>query len=270
MLLQAIALIMVAVPPGPGIQVNRALMQGYDDMYNLRFERAHAAFHQFEKDHPGDPMGTVSDAAAYLFKEFDRLHILRSEVFITNGNYLRRDALQPDPSLRSAFEADLRTAAQQCQETLKKNPSDQSALLADVLRVALGADYDALIAHQNMKALTEIKEAQKEADKLLSVCPNCYDANLAIGVENYLLSQKAAPVRWLLELSGAQTNKEVGLEKLQVVAQRGVYLRPYAKVLLAIAKLRDGKKQDAKQLLAELANEFPQNAVFQSELKKLS
>src|SRR5258708_3855802 len=59
------------------------LDQGYRAMYNLDFNAAHSAFQSWEKLHPKDPLGPVSDAAAYLFFEFDRLNILRLE-FLTD------------------------------------------------------------------------------------------------------------------------------------------------------------------------------------------
>jgi len=52
-------------------------------MYNLDFDGAHQTFAAWERSHPDDPLGPVSNAAAYLFAEFDRLHILESELFTT-------------------------------------------------------------------------------------------------------------------------------------------------------------------------------------------
>ena len=37
--------------------------QGYRDMYDLNFSGAHRTFGDWEKSHPSDPMGPVSDAA---------------------------------------------------------------------------------------------------------------------------------------------------------------------------------------------------------------
>jgi hypothetical protein len=54
------------------------------------------------------------------------------------------------------------------------------------------------------------------------------------------------------------------------VAEKGRYLKPYAKILLANAALRDDKRPEAVRLLKELAAQFPGNALFQEELKKLS
>jgi hypothetical protein len=253
-----------------GIPENPLLKQGYDDMYNLQFAAAHRVFHEYEQSHPKDAMGPVSDAAAYLFQEFDRLQVLRSELFVDDAKYLASKKLTPDPQVKAAFEEDLQHADELSTSELKASPGDRTAMLASALRFALHANYEALIAKQNMQALNDIKQAQKEGDELLKQCPDCYDGEMAIGVENYLLSQKAAPIRWILSLTGAQTDKKVGIERLRIVAEKGFYLKPYAKVLLAIADLRDGNKPHARQLLSELAQQFPRNNVFQDELKKLS
>src|SRR5260221_9035377 len=52
------------------------LDRGYRNMYNLDFAAAHNDFHTFMTAHPDDPLGPVSDAAAFLFAEFDRLGVL--------------------------------------------------------------------------------------------------------------------------------------------------------------------------------------------------
>jgi hypothetical protein len=54
------------------------------------------------------------------------------------------------------------------------------------------------------------------------------------------------------------------------VAEQGHYFKPYAKILLAIAALRDKNKVLAGQLMEELAREFPGNGLFKDEVKKLS
>ncbi len=257
----------VARPSGQ--KQDQLLEQGYRDMYNLDFDAAHQVFHEYEQEYPKDPMGPASDAAAYLFFAFDRLKILRSDFFTHDGNFTEKNELKLDPQVKRKFEADLSRSKQLADTILQKSPNDTNALLATVTRIALHADFEALIEKRNMQALQEIKEAQRQADKLLAICSDCYDANLAIGVENYLLSQKSAPVRWLLQLTGAQTDKQTGMEKLRTVAQKGHYFRAYAKVLLAIADLRDGNKDEAKQLLADLARDFPSNDLFKSELRKL-
>jgi len=127
----------------------------------------------------------------------------------------------------------------------------------------------ALIEKRNLAALSTIKSARALAQKLLSEDPSYYDAYLAIGIENYLLGINPAPVRWLLRLSGAQTDKDDGIAKLRLTAEKGHYLAPYARLLLAVAALRDHDRTQAYRLLAGLAAEFPQNPLYRKELTRL-
>jgi hypothetical protein len=83
------------------------------------------------------------------------------------------------------------------------------------------------------------------------------------------LSLKSAPVRWLLRIGGAQTDREEGLRNLQITSDRGRLLRPFARLLLAVAALRDNQRDKARELLGGLAREFPQNQLYALELARL-
>src|SRR5260370_16478628 len=117
------------------------LDQGYRQLYNLNFESAHRAFADWEKTHPDDPMGAVSDAAAYLFAEFDRLHILQSEFFTDDNGFLRRErSLTPDAAAKRDFQDALERAHRLASATLHRAPAHENALLATLLRLVLHTD----------------------------------------------------------------------------------------------------------------------------------
>jgi len=245
------------------------LDRGYRQMYNLDFTEAHRTFHDWESAHPGDPMGPVSDAAAYLFAEFDRLHILQSELFVRNDSFLNRAKPAPDPMVRRKFELELARGKKLGDGILGRTPKDENALFASILRIGLRADYLALVEKRYLASLGEIKSGRLLAEQLLAKDASCYDAYLAIGVENYMLSLKPAPLRWLLRIGGAQTDRNEGIQKLQLVAEKGRYLRPYAELLLAVAALRDHNPGRARDLLKSLAAEFPRNPLYGHELARL-
>ena len=121
----------------------------------------------------------------------------------------------------------------------------------------------------DLASLAYTKRAGLLAEKLLAADPTCYDAYLATGVENYILGLNPAPVRWLLRLYGAQTDKERGIENLRLTATKGHYLMPFARLLLAVAALRDKNRNQAKELLQNLAQEFPNNQLYRRELLRL-
>jgi len=142
-------------------------------------------------------------------------------------------------------------------------------LFAQVLAGGLRGDYAALIEKRNLASLSYMKTSRTIAQKLLLIDPTCYDAYLAIGVENYLLGSSAAPVRWVLHITGAQTDKEEGVRRLRLTADKGRYLAPFARLLLAVAALRDKDRQTARTLLAGLAIEFPGNLLYAKELARI-
>ena len=245
------------------------LDDGYRNMYNLQFPQAHKAFAQWEKEHPDDPLGPVSDAAAYLFAEFDRLHVLEFELFVQDSRFQKREKVSADPQVKRAFESDLAKSKEIADRILAHDPNNADALFASALSEGLRGDYLSLIEKKDLAALGNMKAGRSIAEKLLAAHPDYYDAYLAVGVENYLLSLKPAPMRWLLRMTGAQTDHTSGIEKLQITADKGHYLQPYARLLLAVAALRDKNHSRADELLSGLARQFPNNHLYAMELAKL-
>jgi len=238
-------------------------------MYNLQFEEAHRTFKGWEQLHPDDPLGPASDAAAYLFSELDRLGVLQWELFLDDEKFKQSRKLSPDPVTRQAFDRALAKSEQLADGVLARSPQDGNALLAKIMDQGMRSDYIALIEKRYLASLPYMKNAGIIADKLLAMDPSCYDAYLAIGVENYILGLKPAPVRWLLRIYGAQTDKEQGIEKLRLTAEKGHYLLPFARLLLAVAALRDKNRNQARELLAGLVQEFPNNGLYRRELERL-
>jgi hypothetical protein len=261
-----VALCSAALCAAGDIERVSTLEDGYRQMYNLQFDEAHRTFHQWENAHPADPLGPVSDAAAFLFSEFDRLHILQSEFFAEDENFLRMHKLTPDLAVKGGFEADLNSTNQLAGGDATTNPD---AGFAQVLQHGLHSDYLALIEKRYVAALGETKLARAAAEKVLTSHPDYYDANLAVGVENYMLSLKPAPIRLLLRVTGSETDKQAGIEKLRLTADKGHYLAPFAKLLLAVAALRDKDRNAARAQLSWLSAHYPENRLFRSELAKV-
>jgi hypothetical protein len=249
-----------------GASPSPSLEDAYRAMYNLQFEQAHQAIHAWEQAHPASPLGPASDAAADLFAEFDRLHVLQSEFFAEDSHFLSLHRLAPDPKRKQDFNQALEHSKKL---TASAPASDPDAQFAQVLTFGLNSDYLALIEKRNFAALGETKEARAAAEKLLAQRPDYYDAYLAVGVENYLLSLKPAPVRWFLRMGGSETDKEEGLQNLRLTAEKGHYLLPFARLLLAVAALRDKDRAAARRELGWLSTQFPANHLFREELAKV-
>lgn len=246
-----------------------ALNQGYYDMYNLDFAGAHREFQSWMSSHPQDPMGPVSDAAAWLFGEFDRLHVIDVKLFADQSRFDSRQRLTPDPTVRKSFDDRTAEANKLADAALQRNPKDAMAYYVKTLVCGMKSDYALMINKRDLTALNFSKQASAYSRQALALEPTLYDAYLATGVENYMLSLKSAPVRWILSLTGAATDREKGIQLLHLTAEKGHYLAPFARMMLAVATLRDNRPQDAKTLLAGLAKEFPQNTLYRFELARI-
>ena len=263
-----IAMMMVAILPVFAAEslTGTPLDDGYRDMYNLRFSDAHIKFQQWMSSHPQDPMGPVSDGAAFLFSEFERLKIIDVELFANQDRFDSRNRLTPDPNIRKSFEDRLDQASGLADSALKRDSRDARALYVKTLVSGMRSDYALMIDKKDLAALNYSKEASAYSKQALAINPHMYDAYLASGVENYMLSLKFAPVRWLLNLTGASTNREEGIRLLKLTATQGYYLAPFARMMLAVAALRDNHPQEARTILVALKQEFPNNALYDRQL----
>ena len=131
---------------------------GYMQMYDLQFTAAHKTFADYAQVHPEDPLAPASDAAAYLFAEFDRLKILQSEFFVHDENFRRPKKLNSDPAVRRAFDADLVKADKLAASVLGNMPRDTDALFASILILGLRADFDGLIDKRDLSALASVRQ----------------------------------------------------------------------------------------------------------------
>jgi tetratricopeptide (TPR) repeat protein len=245
------------------------LEAGFHLLYELKPEEAHKQFEAWQKSHPEDPLGYASEAAAFLFEECYRQGVLTSEFFLDDKRFLGKIPLKPDLELRAAFFAADKHAQDLAQLQLKTDPDDTNALFAMSLSLGMQADYASLIDKRQLDSLKKIREADSYSKRLLVVAPDAADAYLGLGTANYVIGSLPRLKRFFLALAGIHGDKKAGIQQLKIAAEHGHYLRPFAKILLALAALREKKPEVARKQLKELVAEFPDNPLFASELAKL-
>jgi len=242
---------------------------GFHFLYELKPEEAHKQFEAWQKSHPQDPLRSASEAAAYLFEECYRQGVLTSEFFLDDKRFLGKIPLKPDPELRAAFFAADKQAQELAQLRLKTNPDDANALFAMSLSLGMQADYASLIDKRQLDSLKKIREADTYSKKLLVIAPDAADAYLGLGTANYFIGSQPILRRFFLGIAGIHGDRKAGIQQIEIAADRGHYLRPFAKIMLALAALREKKPEVARAQLSELVAEFPENPLFASELAKL-
>ena len=139
------------------------------------------------------------------------------------------------------------------------------------MATGLRSDFAALIEKRNLASLHYTKEATAWAGQLLAADPTCYDAHLASGVSRYIIGSMAAPVRWILRIGGISGDKAGGIAELQTTAAHGHLLAPFARILLAIAYVRekDLRARTRTSCWRLCKTRFPNNTLFGRELARL-
>jgi hypothetical protein len=252
-----------------GVSYAPGLDAGFHLLYELKPADARSQFVEWQDIHPGDPLGSASEAASYLFEECYRQGVLTSEFFLDDKRLLGEVAVEPDPKGRAAFFASARRAHDLSKLRLTTNADDANALFALTLALGVQADYAALIEKHQLDGLRLIRNAGDYAKQLLQVAPDAADAYLVLGAANYVIGSQALHKRLSLRFAGIRGDKREGIQQLEIVAARGRYLRPFAKILLALAALREKQTTLARAQLTELVAEFPHNSLFVGELAKL-
>jgi len=261
--------LLLIVSPAVASLPSAGLDRGFLRLYDLDFSGAQREFESWEKLNPENPMGPVSEAAGILFSEFNRLGVLEAQFYEDDSIFAARKKYEADPAQRVRFERQLSRAEDLAKSRLSRDAQDRDALLAMTLSKGLRSDFAALIEKRNLASLHYTKEATAWAQQLLAADPSCYDAHLASGVSRYIIGSMAAPVRWILRLGGVSGDKAGGIAELQTTAAQGQLLAPFARILLAIAYVRERDLARAREILLALQRDFPDNTLFGRELTRL-
>ncbi len=250
--------------------VDDRLAQSYRAMYDLHFPEAFKAADEARAGAPDDPLPLVAQGWIAFFRELDRLHALRSEVFATDDNFNGRASYAWDAGNKKIFDSALDNAEKLAQARLDHDQNDGRALLALALTNGLHGDDIGLFTKKDLKALSYIKAATTYGERLLARSPEAYDAYLATGLGKYVIGRRSAPVRWALRLGGYKGDEQEGIKELALAADHARYLAPFARILVAFEDVRRNNPAEARRKLEQLHQEFPNNPLFLEELGKLN
>jgi hypothetical protein len=246
------------------------LDDAFQSLYRLRFDEARAKITSWEVDHSSDPRGPAAEAASYLFEEFYAQGVMTSEFFTDDKKLLDGKPLTPDPQRQINFLSAVDRAQKLAALRLQTNKADPNALFALAISHGMLSDYDSIIMRKQLDALHNVKEAESDAVKLLAVDPDSADADVPIGIGNYIIGCLPGYKRAIVWFGGVHGDRAGGMDQLRVAADRGHYLKPFAQLLLALAALREKQPELARNELNQLVSEFPDNALFARELAKLA
>jgi hypothetical protein len=93
--------------------------------------------------------------------------------------------------------------------------------------------------------------------ELLAQCPDPTDTYIATGIANYVSGSLSGGTRFALWFGGIHGDKKLGMEQVARIVENGRYLRPFAKIILALAARREKQDTLAQRLFRELGEQYP-------------
>lgn len=244
------------------------LMSGFHQLYEQQFQQARETFADWQSRNPQEPFGEIAVGASYLFEEMYRQGVLTSDFFLSEKKFLHGIDGKPDPGRMKNFREALTRARTLAKQRQKANPKDPEALFALTLAAGMESDSDAILEKKQLDGLKRMKEANEYAKQLLTQRPDAADAHVAPGIANYIIGSLNPGYRFALWFGGIHGDKKLGMEQVAQTAEKGRYLRPFAKIMLALAARREKQNALAQRLLHELTEEFPSNDTYAAEYAK--
>jgi predicted Zn-dependent protease len=250
------------------VDTSTAVGRAFVRLYSFDFTGAQAILDRQIQADPQAPLPYSVKAAAYLFAELHRLKILQMDFFEDDDRVVDRKKLTPDPEVRKQFFRMVEMARERADARLATHPNDRDALFTHCMAAGLVTDYAALIERRRFGSFSLARKTQVWVERLMTLNPPVYDAQLAQGTTEYVLGSLPFFLRWFIRIHNVQGNKQKAVETLESVAARGRYYGPFARILLAVIHLREKRPWEAEKLLAELVKEYPENPLLKRELAR--
>jgi hypothetical protein len=237
---------------------------GFDALYNLDYEAARAKFKEIVRLFPDHPAGPQFLAATLWAQTLNESRRLQSSLYNTESFYAQKED-KPDPRMVEEFRDLTRTAAQLAKARLRRDPKDVEALYFLGATEGLKAAFATAVQRSFMSALGDGSSSVDRHREVIKLDPNFHDAELTIGLYDYVVGSLPAPVKLLASIIGTRGSKKRGLLTIQRVADEGRWARDDAKALLIVLLKREKRYEEALSISRELGAKFPRNYLFKLE-----
>ncbi|HEV2833996.1 MAG TPA: hypothetical protein VGW58_01700 [Pyrinomonadaceae bacterium] len=248
--------------PPPNLDTLRT--EGYEALYNLDYEGARRRFQKMIDLAPDHPAGPQCFAASLWIQQLNESWELKATLYsdkaYTNGK------TKVDQRKVDEFRRWTRRTKQLSEARLRRNPKDIEALYFLGAAEGLEAAFSAAVERKFMPALRTGASAVDHHRKVLELSPQFYDAELTIGLQDYVIGSLPLPLKMLAATIGVRGSKKRGLKELEQVAAQGHWGRDVARSLLVDLYKREKRWDDAIAMSRELSERYPRNYLFKLQL----
>ncbi|MGH9966941.1 MAG: hypothetical protein ACREBG_03775 [Pyrinomonadaceae bacterium] len=238
--------------------------QGSEALYNLDYDVARQRFTELNRLYPEDPIGPQLLATTLWLEELNRARRLQAAIYSTQSFYAKTEE-KPDPRLIQDFGDLTRLATRLATARLRLNLRDTQALYVLGTTEFLKASFAATVERRFLAALRYATSGLDKHREVMKLDPNFHDAELSIGMYDYIVGTLPLPARILAGIAGRRGSKKRGIQTLERVTTEGHWMRDDAKVLLIAIYKREKHFPEALALSRELHQRYPRNYLLSLE-----
>jgi tetratricopeptide (TPR) repeat protein len=241
----------------------------YERFYTLDYDGALRGFRAIQQTHPDDPMAADYVLETVLFHKLYNMDLLDTTLYAHDGFLTGKHPVVEDKNFSSHIEELSDKAVRLAERQLQKNPKDVDALYAMAWSKSLRAAYMGLVQRSFYSALRWAQQARDDDDKVLDLDPSYVDAQLVVGVHQYVIGSMPRAIKLVVGLAGIHGNKEKGLAMLRDDGEHGVTTSVEARTALALFLRREAKYDEAAYWNDTLKRQYPHNFLFWLESANL-
>jgi tetratricopeptide (TPR) repeat protein len=244
--------------------------KGFEEFYNLEYDKAIHEFETAQQAHPNDPFAANHTLAGVVFKELYRIGALDTEAYAADS-FLTKKLLVPlDPVARDRITQLTNQAFALEQAQLDKDPNNVDALYARGATRAVHATYIGVANHAWFAALRSAVAARHDNEKVLELDPKYVDAKVVVGTHLYIVGSLSWPAKVAASIAGLSGSKQKGLEDLREATHSPhSEVANDAKIVLALFLRREEKYAEALKVVNGLQTDFSHNFLVATEYAHL-
>jgi hypothetical protein len=238
--------------------------EGYEALYNLDYEGARKRFREMIQIAPDHPSGPQCFAASLWVEQLNQSWELKATLYSTKA--YTEGKQKADPARTAEFRKWIRQTKTLSEARLKQNPRDVEALYFLGAAEGLDAAYAAAVERKFRSALKSGSNAVDRHKEVLKLAPDFRDAELTIGLQNYVVGSLPLPLKMIAGTMGVRGSKKRGLETLERVSVEGRWSRDLARVLLVDLYKREKRWKDSVATARVLSEKYPRNYLFKLQM----
>ncbi len=253
-----------AQPPDNRARLDTLRAEGYEALYNLDYEGARKRFREMMQLAPDHPSGPQCFASSLWVEQLNQSWELKATLYSTHA--YTEGKRKADPAQTAEFRKWIRQTKTLAEAKLRVNPRDIEALYFLGSAEGLDAAYAAAVEKKYRSALKSGSDAVDRHKEVLKLVPDFRDAELTIGLQNYIVGSLPLPLKMIAGTMGVRGSKKRGLETLERVSLEGRWARDLARVLLVDLYKREKRWKDAVDAARVLSEKYPRNYLFKLQM----